>query len=82
MHLNDNVYRQKLGTAMGTKVAPTYATLVVGFLEIKLFETLEKKFCQHFGNYIRMSWRRYLDDCFVIWDRGEDQLADFYNVCF
>ena len=42
MHLNDNVYRQKLGTAMGTKVAPTYATLVVGFLEIKLFQTLEK----------------------------------------
>ena len=28
---------------MGTKVAPTYATLVLGFLEEKLFETLEEK---------------------------------------
>nr|XP_022299146.1 uncharacterized protein LOC111107980 [Crassostrea virginica] len=71
---------QKLGTAMGTKVAPTYATLVLGFLEEKLFVTLEETFGQHFGNYIRMSWRRYLDDCFIIWDRGEDQLAEFFNI--
>ncbi|XP_078331160.1 uncharacterized protein LOC144624989 [Crassostrea virginica] len=37
---------------MGTKVAPTYATLVLGFLEEKLFVTLEETFGQHFGNYI------------------------------
>ena len=78
MHFNDIFHRQKLGTAMGTKVAPTYATLLLGFLEEKLFVTLEETFGQHFGNYIRMSWRRYLDDCFIIWDRGEDQLADFF----
>ena len=65
---------------MVTKVAPTYATLVLGFLEEKLFVTLEETFGQHFGNYIRMSWRRYLDDCFIIWDRGEDQLAEFFNI--
>ena len=47
--------------AMETKVAPTYTTLIFGFLEEKLFETLEENFGQHFGNYIhvRMSWRRY-----------------------
>ena len=27
-----------------------------------------------------MSWRRHFDDCFIIWDRGEDQLADFNNI--
>ena len=31
---------------MGTKVAPTYATLVLGFLEEKLFQDMD----QHFGN--------------------------------
>ena len=68
MHLNDNVYRQILGTTIRTKVAPTYATLFLGFLEEKLFETYEEKFDQHFGNYyyIRKPWRRYLDDCFII----------------
>ena len=68
MHLNDNVYRQILGTTIRTKVAPTYATLFLGFLEEKLFETYEEKFDQHFGNYyyIRKSWRRYLNDCFII----------------
>ena len=43
MLFNYIVYKQKLGTVMGTKVAPTYTTLVLRFLE-KLFETLEEKF--------------------------------------
>lgn len=78
MHFNDIVYRQKLGTAMGTKVAPTYAILVLGFLE-KNIRNLGGKFGKDFGKFIRMSWRRYLDDCFINWDmyRGEYQLADF-----
>ena len=80
MHFNDIFYRQKLGTAMGTKVAPNNVTVVLGFLEEKLFVTLEETIGQHFGNYIRMSWKRYLDDCFIIWDRGEDQLTDLFNI--
>ena len=77
MHFNGIFYRQKLGTAMGTKVAPTYASFVIGFLEERLFVTMEENFGQHFGNYIRMSRIRYQNDCFITWDRGEDQLADF-----
>ena len=34
---NKSFYNQTKGTAMGTKVAPTYATLVLGFLEEKLY---------------------------------------------
>ena len=37
-------YVQIRGTAMGTKVAPTYATLVMGFLEIKLYRQIEEKY--------------------------------------
>jgi hypothetical protein len=33
-------YQQKRGTAMGTKMAPTYATLVLGYLEHILYEQL------------------------------------------
>jgi hypothetical protein len=44
---------------MGTKVAPTYATLVLGFLEEKLFSTVQERFEQEFGNFIRHSWKRF-----------------------
>ena len=33
---------QLRGTAMGTKCAPVYATLVIAFLETKLYENFEK----------------------------------------
>ena len=57
MHFNDIFYRQKLGTAMGTKGAPTFATIVLGFLEEKLFVTLEEKFGQRFGNNINNRYK-------------------------
>jgi hypothetical protein len=80
MHFNGSIYRQRLGTAMGTKVAPTYATLVLVFFEEKLFYTVQERFGQEFGSFIRHSWKRFLDDCFIIWNRGEDQVTDFFNI--
>ena len=43
-------YLQIKGTAMGTKVAPTYATLVMGYLETKLYTIL--------GVMSKPIWRR------------------------
>ena len=37
MKFNDEVYNQIKGTAMGTIFAPTYATLSMGYFEIKLY---------------------------------------------
>ena len=36
-YFNDKMYTQVRGTAMGTKFAPTYATLVLAYLEEKLY---------------------------------------------
>lgn len=80
MHFDDMIYRQKLGTAMGTKVAPTYATLVLGYLEEKLYSSVKEKFGQNIESFIRNSWKRYLDDCFIIWNKGEDKLVDFFEI--
>ena len=80
MHFDETIYRQRLGTAMGTKVAPTYATLVLGYLEEKLFSTVGETFGQDFEIFLKQSWKRFLDDCFIIWDRGEDQLTAFFNI--
>ena len=50
---------------MGTKVAPTYATLVMGFLDEKLYSVLADVFDEDTSKYIRENWKRYLDDCFI-----------------
>ena len=43
-HFDDRNYIQTLGTAMGTKMAPTYATLTLAFLEENLNEIIGKKY--------------------------------------
>jgi hypothetical protein len=35
---NGDLWQQKIGTAMGTKVAPTYACLFMGNLENKILQ--------------------------------------------
>jgi hypothetical protein len=56
---------------MGTKMAPTYATPVLGYLEHILYEQLLNSYGQEFASYVRQSWKRFLDDksdlvqCFV-----------------
>jgi hypothetical protein len=39
-------------SSLGTKVTPTYATSVLGFLEEKLFIETEQQFGANFGQYI------------------------------
>ena len=41
---DDKQFIQPQGTAMGTKMAPTYATLVMGFLEKKLYKLFENQY--------------------------------------
>lgn len=64
---DDENYLQIKGTAMGTKVAPTYASLVMGYLEEKLYSILPDIFDADFTLYIKENWKRYLDDCFIFW---------------
>jgi hypothetical protein len=46
----------------------TYATLVLGYLEHILYEQLLNSYGQEFASYIRQSWKRFLDDYFIIWN--------------
>lgn len=65
---------------MGTKVAPTYATLVMGYLENTLFERTSEVFDAELSTYIGSNWKRYLDDCFIFWTKGEDDLEKFHSL--
>ena len=65
---------------MGTKFAPTYATLVLAYLEEKLYSEIETKFGKEFAIFIKENWKRFLDDCFVFWTKSKDDLKTFHLI--
>ena len=59
---------------MGTKTAPSCANTYMG--------KFEEDFVYAYST--QPSWKRYTDDCFVIWTRTEDSLNTFLkylNTC-
>ena len=73
-------YIQIRGTAMGTKVAPTYATMVMGYLETKLYQKIQEKYGAAIKDQFIKRWHRYLDDCFLIWDTSIDSTDNLLNI--
>ncbi len=64
---NKTYYRQIQGTAMGTKMAPSYAILFMASLEAKLLEYPKPP----------RIWKRYVDDVIILYDHGEEELLKF-----
>jgi len=79
-NFDDKYYNQSKGTAMGTKFAPTYATLVVGFLEQKLYAIIGSIYNDEFLSFIKTFWKRFLDDCFIFWTKFPHELQSFYTI--
>ena len=48
VRFNDRFYNQIKETAMGTKVVPTYANLVMGYLEQNLYNQIKITYDEHF----------------------------------
>jgi len=65
------LYKQLFGTAMGTKMAPPYANLFLGYLE----ET--RILISTFKMYIKL-YLRFLDDIFFIWNGTTKQLKKLF----
>ena len=61
------MFRQKLGTAIGTKFAPGFANIFMGYIEERFLDSCELK---------PWVWWRFLDDAFMIWLHTEE-LNDF-----
>lgn len=74
---NGKHFKQIKGTAMGTKMAPTYATLTLGYLEEKMYKEINRLFNEETEMYITKHWKRNLDDCFIVWNSGENNLSVF-----
>ena len=67
----DQLFVQLIGTAMGTKVAPPYASLFLGLFE-------ETHIFTKFPGLITI-FLRFLDDIFMIWKHGEEELHKFFK---
>ncbi|XP_053391365.1 uncharacterized protein LOC128554143 [Mercenaria mercenaria] len=67
---NDN-YLQKAGTAMGSPMAPSFASLFMGKLEQSFLSSCELK---------PDVWFRFLDDIFMLWSHSLDELKKFIEL--
>ena len=67
---NDTNYLQISGTAIGTRVAPTYANIFMSDFERK-----------HVYSYPKQPslWVRFIDDILLIWEHGEEKLLRFIS---
>ena len=64
---NSECFLQTSGTAIGTKMAPAYANIVMSIFErILLTVSCSKPFV----------WFPYIDYIFAIWTYGEDKFID------
>lgn len=77
---NNKHFSQKRGTAMGTQMAPTYATLTMGYLEEMLYKTLEETKGTEYSKYIQDNWKRFLDDCFLYWPNYLGSIDNFKAI--
>ena len=77
---NNLHYIQLIGTAMGTKTAPSYATLTLAFLEEKLYNTIENEYGPATSQEFKQSWKRYLDDCFIIWKKSWGNIEKLHSI--
>lgn len=57
-------------TSMGTKVDPNYANIFMGILESEFLKICALK---------RMFYRRFIDDVFLMWSHGEEELLKFIS---
>ena len=64
------IFRQTCGLAMGTKLAPALATLVLA--------EMEEEFLAH-QNTKPLVWKRYIDDILLVWPTGRRELEQFLS---
>ena len=67
---NCRTFLQMKGTAMGKKFAPSYANIFMAQWEEDVLRRSPHK---------PRTWNRFLDDVFMVWRQGKDQLEEFFT---
>ena len=77
---NRRFFLQIRGISMGTKSAPSIATLVMAYLEIKLYQVIETKYDRLVQQEFICKWQIFLDDCFINWDTRIDTAVSLASI--
>ena len=59
-------------TAMGTRVAPTYANIFM-----KKIDTMIQNIARETNSKLISFYKRFIDDIFIIWHGTEEELKEF-----
>ena len=70
---DEQIFLQTWGTAMGPRVAPTYANIFMGAFEEYVFE----EGSEHVRYIFEEFYKRFIDDGFMLWAGTEAQLERF-----
>ena len=65
---------------MGTKMSPTNSILVMGYFEEILYQIIEEEMDQETGEYTRNTWKRYLDDVFILRTNPREELKKCHVI--
>ena len=68
------LFFQLFGFAMGSRVAPTFACIFMGWLEVRLLQAW-----RGLGGVQPYLWRRYIDDIIFFWRGSEEELLHFVD---
>ncbi len=66
----DQLYLKKHGTTTGTKMAPSYANILMGALEKSLLSSA-------LDHVTPLLWERFISDIFLIWTHGKESFQTF-----
>ena len=69
-------YRQKEGTAIGSKLGKNYACAFMGEWEKEVAEKSE----EILGKKPRW-WKRFVDDVFGVWKGSKEEFEKFIKIC-
>ena len=70
-HFNGNNYLQTHGTAMGTKMAVSFANIFMAVVETEIISRSATK---------PLQWKRYIDDVFSLWNVSKNEIKTFIEL--
>ena len=68
---NKRIYRQIQGTAMGTRMTPSYVNIFMKYVQMQLIDISPKN---------PILWLTFIDDIFMTWGHGKQALEDFKHL--
>ena len=65
---------------MSTIVGPTYATLVMRYLEIQIQEKCKNEFGVNSGKNIEENWHKLLDHCYIASEPTNKKPLKYFHI--